>query len=1265
MVRGLRGVVVLGLVSLCVVVGVFGVGVGSALAVGSLPLLSEFGKEGVEGGQFHSPRGVAVDNSSDSSKGDVYVADQTNQRVEKFGAAGNFILAFGDAVNQNGSSVCKAGEECQVGTKASGAGQFGNPYGVAVDPTSGSVYVEDFSNHRVQKFSSEGQFELMFGGEVNKVKVERRKEEEEKSEPVTVSKSEEDICQAGEACQAGKTASSGEEGEGKFHAWSAGSFVAVGSAGIVYVGDENRVQEFAPDGAYSTQIKLPAFGKVTALAVNESGDVFVHAFETLSLREFSPAGVELHEFGSSGSVEVESVEAAAVDPVSGDLYVNDENGGDHVVREYEGSAPYALVAEAANGLLASSNGLSLGLHGTLYAADTANTASANKVLILGKPPREGLAGAPSPSIVGSPSVSQDGSRDAQLSVTVNPHFVQGTYYVEYGTDASYKEGDVPAPPGLLMASTVEAPESVVLENLKPETEYHYRFVVTTPSGTAYTPDATFRTDAEGVTGLPDGRVYEQVSPTFKNGNFFVTVTGFMMGLAEAGGDAVVYPMSGAIGSADSGILGEYVSRRTPGVGWTTAQVTPRPAGEINPTDAPSFLLPSSDFTKFLFADEASFAPGDADVFANIFVDELVPGEQGLYGPPTSAEWVTRPGIADPVPAPGVGMGAPVGASQNYVVVGASANLGRVYFSYAGTLLSQDKERAANVGNGLSNGKEARDPWGFYEWEDGVLREAGTLPGGKLNPFGAVPASLGQSIYDLGSRAENFQAGDFDNVVSESGERTFFVSPDPAVSEVSDPLGCKESTGCTSQAPQLYVREVGEDGTEQVSLVSKSMLPSSKDQPSGDGVTAVDNPTYGGQIHGGATFAFASPDGSHVFFASVDRLTEAAPANGALKEYDYDVETGGLTYLPEVEGEIAVVGRHGETMMFVETKESPWATGTGPQELKLWREGPGGGTVKPVVALPDAVEEEPIKKEIVKYLQPRVRSAHVSTSGNVFVFSTNAQIDEPPNREFNDRGLALNKTAENGRGDGTSALQVYRYEVSTEELNCLSCPPKGVLPVGDAYMSYNNYESQVGEEVPHPNGGSSGYAPQTTQEARGMSANGEMVFFDTRSPLVPQATNGKRDVYEWEDGHTYLISSGSASENSYYLDNSESGGDVFFATSAGLVPNDTDGTYDIYDARVPRPGDTVLPEVPPCKGSVCQGPPPVPQLLGAPPSETFSGPGNPPPVAEAKPAVTVKPKAKAKAKKKKKRKQSAKDRRKAHGSSRHGKGRTATSERGQR
>jgi len=116
----------------------------------------------------------------------------------------------------------------------------------------------------------------------------------------------------------------------------------------------------------------------------------------------------------------------------------------------------------------------------------------------------------------------------------------------------------------------------------------------------------------------------------------------------------------------------------------------------------------------------------------------------------------------------------------------------------------------------------------------------------------------------------------------------------------------------------------------------------------------------------------------------------------------------------------------------------------------------------------------------------------------------------------------------------------------------------------------------------------------------MSADGVRVFFDTPDPLVPQDINGKRDVYEWEEqgvgscpvGHTggcvYLVSSGAGPSESFFVDNSESGSDVFFATADELVPGDTDHGYDIYDARVgggfPQP-----PVAAGCFGDACQGP----------------------------------------------------------------------------
>ena len=86
---------------------------------------------------FHFPTGIAVDN-----KGDVYVSDSWNDRVQKFTSNGQFITKWG--------------------TRGSADGQFRFPTGIAVD-NKGDVYVSDFSNDRVQKFTSNGQFITKWG----------------------------------------------------------------------------------------------------------------------------------------------------------------------------------------------------------------------------------------------------------------------------------------------------------------------------------------------------------------------------------------------------------------------------------------------------------------------------------------------------------------------------------------------------------------------------------------------------------------------------------------------------------------------------------------------------------------------------------------------------------------------------------------------------------------------------------------------------------------------------------------------------------------------------------------------------------------------------------------------------------------------------------------------------------------------------------------------------------------------------------------------
>lgn len=670
-----------------------------------------------------------------------------------------------------------------------------------------------------------------------------------------------------------------------------------------------------------------------------------------------------------------------------------------------------------------------------------------------------------------------------------------------------------------------------------------------------------------VSGLPDSRVYEQVSPPNKNGNFVASgggaeiVEGEGYAAASADGHALVFLGTGAMGDAVSGVLGPYVARRSSS-GWSTTSATPAQVGLTSLFGLPKLLVPSHDFSRFVFGsihEGTRYSPEEPEgplMSVDLYLTE------DPFIPPV---WLGKPAIDNPIPLPGENETSELGL--DFGVAGASPTLNTVYFTYSGTLIPQDASRAPNVGDGTAHDPH-NDPWGFYEWSAGTLASAGVLPDGSVSPFGAVPADVaGDERAGGGAQFGTWQARGFDNVVSLDGSRAFFVSPDPVASTVTDLGRCGEEGHCTTEPPELYVRETNAKGEKQSVLVSQSQLPGHVGAPAPDGAVSVeDAPIIGAPVD--STYAYASPDGSHVFFASTDRLTEAAPEDATVKEYDFDVDTGTLAYLPGVVGPIVASSRDGSDLVFKNTA-------TTPEQLDLWSAGPSGGQVKSIAELPKPVENGKVSVE-----------ARASTDGSIFVFETNAPIPG-----FND---------EAGFGE------VYRYEVASNAMTCVSCLPAGMTPSGNATISYDNA------------GGSNG-RPRSTVDTRVISSDGSRVFFDSPDPLVPQATNGKRNVYEWEAGGRgscaespgciYLISSGKSSENSFYLDNSESGGDVFFSTSEGLAPADTDGASDAYDARIPQPGEAEGPAAAPCQGEACRPLPATPAPVGTPATAGLNGAGN--------------------------------------------------------
>ena len=175
----------------------------------------------------------------------------------------------------------------------------------------GDVYIVDEENFRVQKFDASGHFVLMLGAGVNKT-------------------TGGDVCTvaSGDTCGAGTQG----RGEGAFKDWDAGSFVAVGRGGILYVGDKGRIQEFTPDGRYRSEIDVPRDQNVGSIAIDRATGAIYYSYSQFWTDD--PRVYKLSEKGHPiCSVSVGAPTALSV-AEKGDVYA---------VVERSGQAPFEIA----------------------------------------------------------------------------------------------------------------------------------------------------------------------------------------------------------------------------------------------------------------------------------------------------------------------------------------------------------------------------------------------------------------------------------------------------------------------------------------------------------------------------------------------------------------------------------------------------------------------------------------------------------------------------------------------------------------------------------------------------------------------------------------------------------------------------------------------------------------------------------------------------------------------------------------------------------
>lgn len=1191
---------------------------------------TEFGLEGRAAGEFEVPSGLAIRQAD----GRVYIVDRNNQRVDRFAEGGSFLAAWGWGVADGRTAAAQACTTlCFAGIPGEGDGQFSFPEGLTIDnnllsSSAGDVYVVDSRNHRVEKFDGEGAFLLTFG---RNVKVGGG-----------------DVCHAEEACQGGEPG----EGEGELEA-RAGA-IALTPSGSVVVGDVNRLEIFSAEGVFEGEISLPGAGTINAVASDASGDLYVIAQELAGVRKFDAKGLEL-----GLPRDGEGAPAAIAVGPSQELYVADSANQVHHVLEYDQEGVELASFNARSGVSGASTGLAVNEHnGDVYVLEGAGVrvvsppppgplvieggAAAGEVTptlaaLSGSFNPEGAGvvkwqfeygtstayGASTPVESGAGGEFEDQavqagisglspatqyhfrlvitngkgetrfgadavfttlppvalvrtfaadvtSTSARLVADLDPQGVATEYQFDYGLTTAYDE-HAPVPEGQIGGGPGAREVSLLVQKLTPGTLYHFRIRAHSTLGEVVGPDETFITQAGAAHGLLDGRDWEMVSPADKRGQSLEGIPnegGLIQ--AAADGTALTYFSQSPIESGVEGnrsLTDSQVLATRSVSGWESKDISVRHE-KVTP------LFPGNYSEYRIFSEDlrAGFIEPEGTTPLSTSATERTPYRREADG---SFLPMAFPGNVKP----GVKFGG-VEAVPDFFVGGVEF----VSASKDGTFAALASTQALT--------KELEDPeelQNVYEWHAGMLRLASIMPSGKAASEEGLNAGLGK-----GSRSVR-------GAMSDDGSRIVFTT----------------SGGGNEH---LYLRDLILGETVQVDA----------------GEPGAPVPT-----ESRAHFQAASGDGRRVFFTSSDRLTvnatarpskpdlymcEATLSSGHLACRIEDLSvTGAPAEAANVQGVVLGLDREGALVYFVADGKLAGGAAAGDCETSTFNVIPEPGVrcnlyVRNVQAR---------TTQLVATLSGRDQNDWAAIAGEDLGGVTARVSGDGRYATFMSQ-LSLTGFDNRDARSGAPDEEVYLYDHQLGTLTCVSCSRYGTPPTGDfdegAYPGLLVDRpalwagSWLAGSIP---GWTKIDSPHALYASRVLSDSGRL-FFNSATPLVPQDTNGKEDVYEYEpdgvgscaqpSGCVGLVSSGESGEESAFLDASADGSDAFFITASRLWPSDLDAALDIYDSHACSVASPCL-AAPPSgalgcgTGPECRAPGGVSAPESTPASEGASGEGN--------------------------------------------------------
>jgi hypothetical protein len=718
--------------------------------------------------------------------------------------------------------------------------------------------------------------------------------------------------------------------------------------------------------------------------------------------------------------------------------------------------------------------------------------------------------------------------------------------------------------------------------------------------------ATALTSAPAL-ALPEGRVYEMISPVYKQGYGAEEIKA-----VQPQGESVAFGSQGGFAGALSGgslAAHDYLARRGAS-GWSTVSFEPAfgaltdVSANLEYALASGPLGPNAGFENYAKTEEVfqlhrSGAPDTAEsweVFGGIVLKrldekQLLAVEEGaspdlchvLVG---RAEGALLPAAENATfltqlydLSRGCGGGSPslrlVGVHNDEASTPinrhCTVELGSGFDYVKATATRLEQESAVNAidehGDEIfftANVEEA--PFNCFAEGDHQLfvRLGGARTVEVSRPLGGCVGKgvVGEVPCDgAATRASAYFKG-----ASQDGSRVFFTTSAPLVSGDHD-------TG-----NDLYMATIGCPGVEPSE--AQSCEPSRREVTS---LVQVSQGLVANQPADVQSVVRLAPDGSRAYFVARGVLTSEGPTGEGVQSQP--VKDADNLYVSEPDPEHA--GRF-KTVFIAELCSGPARSGEA-EDVRCPRELTEGGGA-----------------DVELLWGHRQSEAQSTVDGAFLVFDSFGQLVS---------------------GDTDNAKDVYRYDAQTGVLERVSVGENSYDANGNGVFDANIHAGSMGT--------ANGWVSlEREMGGRAISEDGSRIVFDTVEPLSPDAKNHKTNIYEWHEGSLSLISSGTAEEGDKSATITASGRDIMFTTSQGLVAQDTDGLPDIYDARLGGGFPPMPAERQPCSGDACQGPltNPAPLLV---PGSTVQAPGGNFAAPASKPVVKAKKKTKAKKKVKKK------------------------------